>query len=144
VSGERAIELETWFNQPPEVVFEAWTDPRQLAAWFAAGAWEVTRVDFKATVGARWRIDFRHPSGDEYSEEGVLLKVVPGELLEFTLTQVGLRTETFETRVSVCFEAAHGGTRVRFRQVGFPDDTTRDGNQEGWESCFAKLRDSFG
>ena len=144
MSDERAIEIEAWFNQSPSEVFAAWTEPQQIAAWFAAGDWSVVRVDFKAIVGARWRIDFRHPTGNEYFEQGVLLKVVANELLEFTLTQVGLQTETFETRVMVSFDALHGGTRLRFKQFGFPDDAVREGNEEGWKSCIQKLREQLG
>jgi uncharacterized protein YndB with AHSA1/START domain len=144
VTKELEVEIEAWFSQPASEVFEAWSDPKQLAVWFAAGDWQVTHVAFEPVAGARWRIDFRHPSGDEYHEAGVVLSVVPHELLEFTLTQVGLAFEAFETRVTVVFEAAHGGTRVRFRQVGFRDDAIRDGNTAGWESCFAKLRELLG
>jgi uncharacterized protein YndB with AHSA1/START domain len=82
--------IEAWFAAPVSLVFDAWIEPRQLAAWFAAGDWQVTRVEFQPLAGARWQIDFVHPDGSEYSETGMLLDVKHAERLEFTLTQTGL------------------------------------------------------
>lgn len=139
------IVIETWFAAPVSLVFDAWTEPRQLAAWFAAGDWEVTRVEFQPVAGARWQVDFAHADGSKYSETGMLLDVRPAERLEFTLTQTGLELPALETHIVVTFAAENGGTRVVFRQTGFGiDRTRRDNNDAGWRTCFDKLRLALG
>jgi uncharacterized protein YndB with AHSA1/START domain len=139
------IRIEAWFAAPVSSVFDAWIEPRQLAAWFAAGDWQVTRVEFQPITGTRWQVDFAHPDGRRYSETGVLLDVKHAERLEFTLTQTGLELPALETHIVVTFTAENDGTRVVLRQTGFGlDRTRRDSNDAGWRTCFDKLRLALG
>ena len=141
MTHDEGLRIEAWFAASPSEVFEAWIDPQQLAVWFAAGEWRVTRVDFHPIPGAPWKIDFSHPDGSTYSESGTLLDVRHAERLEFTLTQTGLNLPEQETRVVVTFESSNDGTRLTLQQTGFGTDRPRrDSNDAGWRTCLEKLR----
>ena len=60
---------------PVKKVFRAWTDPRLMAKWLAAGADVVTSVTADVREGGRYRIEGRHAEGTPYSVNGTSLAV---------------------------------------------------------------------
>lgn len=135
------IRIEAWFDRPRAVVFAAWTTPDVVATWFAVQPWTVTEVQMTARAGENWRVDFRHPDGREYREEGTFKEVSVPDRLVFTLRQIGLGGLSPVTTITVTFDEQPGGTRVAFVQSGFEDPDQRAGNADGWSGCFQRLRE---
>ena len=72
------------FDAPREVVFKAWTDPKQLAKWFGPKGFTNPVCEADARVGGAWRIVMRAPDGTEHPCGGVYREVVVPERLVFT------------------------------------------------------------
>lgn len=72
------------FDAPGELVWNAWTDPKQVAQWWGPKGFTnpVCRLD--ARVGGAWHIVMRAPDGTEYPCGGVYREVVNPERLVFT------------------------------------------------------------
>ena len=86
-------------------------------------------------------IAYRGQDGRVIEESGAFLTVQAPELLEMTLTQRFDDGSTGpDTRLRVDFiERGSRATRMVFRQTGFTSAAMRDGNENGWRTCFDKL-----
>ena len=129
------------FDAPRELVFRQWMRAEDLAAWFAPETFEVTACALDARPGGAWRVTYRGRDGRVIEESGAFLTVKAPELLEMTLTQRFDDGSTGpDTRLRVEFiERSSRATRMVFRQTGFTSAAMRDGNENGWHTCFDKL-----
>ena len=78
-SNEREIVITRFFDAPPEVVFEAWTNPEQLAQWWGPEDFTNPVCELDVRVGGDWRIVMRAPDGAMYPCRGVYLEIVAPE-----------------------------------------------------------------
>jgi uncharacterized protein YndB with AHSA1/START domain len=136
------LEMTRVFNAPREIVYRAFTDPDQLAAWFGPVGFSVPRdtVDIDARPGGRQRFtmvsdenpDFTSPVDATFSE------VIENELLvgyEDMETPDG----TVRLTVRLEFHDENGGkTRLVLRQGPFTEEMLNM-TREGWGSSFTKL-----
>jgi len=63
---EREITLSRLFDAPREVVFDAWTDPRQIAAWWGPDGFTNTIQEMDVRPGGVWRFVMHGPDGVDY------------------------------------------------------------------------------
>ncbi|MEV7628186.1 SRPBCC domain-containing protein [Actinoplanes sp. NPDC089786] len=122
------------FDAPRALVYRAFVDPDQLAAWFGAVGWSVPRdsVSIDPVTGGHQRLTM--VSDDDPAQtsrvEATFLEVIENQLL------VG---EANGIRLSVEFHDEEGGrTRVVLIQGPYPDDVEGMA-REGWSSSFTKL-----
>ena len=86
-----AVLAEVFIAAPPERVFQAITDPKQMPLWW--GQQDLYRVtEWKADVrrGGRWQSDGVGADGRTFRVEGEYLEVDPPRLLVHTWIQVML------------------------------------------------------
>lgn len=81
---EREIVLTRIFDAPREAVFQAWTEPKQLARWWGPKMFTNPVCEVDARVGGAWRIVMRGPDGSEYPCGGVYREIARAERLAFT------------------------------------------------------------
>src|SRR6185369_4961866 len=53
-------------NAPRELVWQAWTDPKHLAAWFGPHGFRNTFHEFAPKPGGHWRFVMHGPDGTDY------------------------------------------------------------------------------
>ncbi|MEO7995609.1 MAG: SRPBCC domain-containing protein, partial [bacterium] len=70
-------------DAPRERVFQAWTDPEQLAQWFGPRDFTTAIPELDVHPGGRFRIVMRDADGVEYPISGVYTEVVPPEWLVY-------------------------------------------------------------
>jgi uncharacterized protein YndB with AHSA1/START domain len=128
------IQAQIHIAAPPERVFQALTDPRQLLQWWGQkGIYRPT--DWKADVrpGGRWRADgVSDAGGSPYHVAGAYVEVDPPRLVSYTW--VASWSGPLQTLVRWELEPADGGTLVRLRHSGFAEAPaqTQD-HYEGWQ-----------
>ena len=81
---EMEVTITRIFDAPRDVVFKAWTDPKQLAKWFGPKGFTNPVCEADARVGGAWHIVMRSPDGTEHPCGGVYREVVKPERLVFT------------------------------------------------------------
>jgi len=115
-SNEREIVITRLFDAPPEVLFEAWTDPEQLAQWWGPEGFTNPVCELDVRVGGSWRIVMRAADGAMYPCKGVYLEIVAPERLVFTNTAVDDQgTPVLDGLTTVTFEEEHGTTKLTLR-----------------------------
>lgn len=84
--GSPVLRLHRVFDYPREVVFDAWTDARLLARWFAPHGCTllVKRLDVHPGGGFHWCV--RNPAFGDCWTIGAFLEIVRPERLVFTST----------------------------------------------------------
>ncbi|MBB5342869.1 SRPBCC family protein [Tunturibacter empetritectus] len=143
-ASEREIVLSRVFDAPRKMVWEAWTDPKQVALWWGPKGFTTTIEEMDVRPGGVWKLVMHGPDGMEYLNKYVFLDVVPYERLAYTLRggRAGSREVQFEK--TAIFEDDAGGTRVTMRltfaSAEARDQNVRDyGSIEGAKQAFERL-----
>jgi uncharacterized protein YndB with AHSA1/START domain len=98
------------FDEPPEVVFDAWLDPKVARRWmFTTGDDTNVRCDIDARVGGWFIIVDRRPDGD-VEHAGQFLQIDRPRHLAFNFNLPALNGD-FD-RVTVDIHPAHGGCEL--------------------------------
>ena len=137
IGEERVLHLERLIAAPPERLFELWTDPELLARWFGPDGYDIPSYALDVRPGGKWRTTMRSPEGKLHTVSGVYRVIDKPRRLIFTWAwdqDDGSRGH--ETEVTVTFEPAPGGTRLRLMQQAFQDREARDSHGKGWSSSF--------
>jgi uncharacterized protein YndB with AHSA1/START domain len=134
---------------PRRLVFEAWTNPEIMQAWFGPAGMYCPSVKLDARVGGDYRIDV-HPDPETAKSltveesmtrhsvaSGTYTKVVPNELLQFTWLPSWNPNE--HSVVTVSLKDVEGGTEVTILHEGLTSEGSRDGHGKGWAGCLDKL-----
>ena len=127
------------FDVPRAVVFAAWTDPRQVASWWAPPGFEIPleSVEIEPRVGGRFHLTMVG-GGDSFPYRSEIVEFAPPELIVLRAEEIpeaGI-AETF-TRLE--FEA-DGEDRTRMTITSGPYTDEMRGNAEaGWIALFGNL-----
>jgi len=131
------------FAAPVERVYLAWTDPAQMAQWYAPNPrWNQSRIDVEAVPGGRYDVTMCHPDGDEVRMVGRYGDVLPNKRLSFTLTWLGDTAGEVETLVTVDFRAVPEGTELTFTHDRQIDLEAVKSTSEGWTG-FMEMLESY-
>jgi uncharacterized protein YndB with AHSA1/START domain len=133
------------FDAARALVYQAFTDPDQLAAWWGPIGNSLPRdemaFDVRPGGHQRWTEVSAADPRVRVNIQLDLEQVVDGELLDGTMHVTGRLPdglEPFETRVRIEFHDEPGGrTRLEVRQW-LPEDLASPGEQ-GWLEAFSKL-----
>ena len=138
---EHEIVITRVFDAPRELVFRAWTDPDQLAAWFGPAGMNTPRdsIEIDLRVGGPYRLRMVQPgSGREHAINYTVVEVVEPELLVLEhgpMPEVGMHHGTV-TRI----ELQEDGGKTRMMLTDGPYTAPGGGGADaGWESSFDKL-----
>ena len=143
-ASEREIVLSRVFDAPREMVWEAWTDPKQVALWWGPKGFTTTIEEMDVRPGGVWKHVMHGPDGTDYPNESVFLDVVLYERLVYRLRGGRAGGPEVQIEKAAIFEDGAGGTRVTLRltfaSAEARDQNVRDyGSIEGIKQNFEKL-----
>lgn len=72
---DREIVLARVIDAPRERVFNAWTDPVQLTAWFGPAGFTIETRTIDVRAGGSWRFDMVAPNGVRYDNRMTFLRI---------------------------------------------------------------------
>jgi uncharacterized protein YndB with AHSA1/START domain len=140
--SESGITITRTFAAPRELVFDAWTDPGQFAAWWGGKSVDVPAdsVTMDVRPGGAWKATMVLPDGNTINWVGDYVEVSrPGKLV-FTLTDDASSPDR-ET-LTVILTQVDGGTEMLVNQAGgFLPDDAYEAAIEGYNAFFDVMQD---
>jgi uncharacterized protein YndB with AHSA1/START domain len=130
----------------PETVFQAWTDPKQMARWWGPNCFTNPVCELDPRPGGAWRIVMRAPDGVEYECGGIYREVVPPARLVFSNNAFDHEGKVLlEGVTSVTFAAQGGKTKLTLetRMIGKVSYAAQmlAGMEAGWNQSLDRLTD---
>ncbi|HZO69273.1 MAG: SRPBCC family protein [Kribbellaceae bacterium] len=140
VTADQEVLITRVFEAPRERVFEAWTEPDQVAAWFGPGhavtPREGIRIDLR--VGGRYELTMVRPDGGEFAIGYEIVELLEPELIVLRsdpMPQAGMHEPTV-----VRVEFHDHGEKTRMTLTDGPLPSAGRGHAEaGWTAAFDKL-----
>src|SRR5467141_1222982 len=146
--AERVLVIERIFDAPPNLVFKAWTDPKQVAQWWGPKGFTNPVCDLDVRPGGAIRIHMRGPDGTVYPMTGVYNEVVEPERLVFTSAALDADgNPMFEVLTTVTFAEQSGKTKqiLRARVIKSTAEAAPyiKGMEAGWTQSLERLAESL-
>ncbi len=79
---DREIVIARVIDAPRDLVFDAWTDPEQLGAWFGPKGLEIETHEIEVREGGVWRFDMVGANGLRYDNRMTFLRIDRPHLIE--------------------------------------------------------------
>lgn len=137
------VVVEKFIAAPPERIWDAWTNPRELEKWFFSRT-----LSMDAKPNGSYRILWESAKDESHNHErwGNYLEFDPPYKLVFEWSGIGPKlnpaghaldpTDDFTTVVSITLTPVDGGTQVKLVHTGWGEGEawvdSRNGHQEGW------------
>lgn len=121
----RSIITSRVYDAPRRLVFEAWSDPHHLAAWWGPNGFTTTTSAFDMKPGGIWRFVMHGPDGRDYQNRIAFDEVVPPERLVYRHGG-GDDAEPIAFHVTVTFEDAGPGKTKLTLHALFPTAAERE------------------
>jgi len=138
-SSEREPVMTRILHAPRELVFKAWTDPKQVTQWWGPKGFTMLHCDVDLRPGGLCHYGMQSPDGSEMWGKFVYREIVEPERIVFTFAWEEEGERGRENLVTITFEEQGNKTRMTFRQAFFESISERDSHNSGWTSCFERL-----
>jgi uncharacterized protein YndB with AHSA1/START domain len=138
----REMVITRLFDAPRELVWKAWTDPKQMVKWWGPNGFSTTMISSDFRVGGSSRYTMHGPDGTNYPNRQDYLEIKPNEKIVYVHgddSDDGLRFQS-----TITFENHSGKTLLTLRAL-FPTAEVRDaivkehGAVEGGKQTLARL-----
>ena len=143
-SADRDLVLSRILDAPRELVWNAWTDPKQVAQWWGPKGFTNPVCELDVRPGGTILIHMRGPDGVVYPMAGVYQEVVEPERLVFTSAALDAEGKSlFEVLTTVTF-AEQGQKTKQTMQARVIKGTAKAapyiaGMEAGWTQSLERL-----
>jgi uncharacterized protein YndB with AHSA1/START domain len=138
--GMQSVRITHVFDAPRELVFAAWTDPEQVARWWAPDGFDIPpeSVEIEPWVGGRFNLTMVESAGDgRFWYRSEIIELSEPELIVLRgepIPEAGIE----ETITRVAFEEEEGRTRMSLTSGPYTDEM-RANAEAGWVQGIANL-----
>lgn len=134
VQGEREIVVMRVFDAPREMVFDAWSDPKQLVEWFGPEGFTTTIESFDLREGGEWVQVMHGPDGTNYPCTAMFTEVQRPEVIAYFNRGGREDDETVEFQSTVTFEEFGSAKTKLTIRMEFASAEERDENVRNYGS----------
>jgi uncharacterized protein YndB with AHSA1/START domain len=148
-SADRTLTTNRVFDAPRELVYKAWTEPKQFAQWFPPEHFTAPLCELDVRPGGALRIQMKGDddagefAGLVFPGKGVYTEVVPNERLAFTFEDASEGTTSPKMLMTVIFEDQGRKTKLTIHQtaetVAGYEELIKIGATEGLRQSLDKL-----
>lgn len=138
--GDSTLTIVRFLDGSREAVWDAWTNPEELAHWWWPEHFGTTyEVDLRVGGAYRFRTT-DYPGMGIIAVTGQFERIQPPELLVYTWRWEG--GDDPESRVTVEFLERAGRTELRLHHAGLSTPEERGNHDKGWNDCLDRLEAS--
>jgi uncharacterized protein YndB with AHSA1/START domain len=123
--ADREIVITRVFDAPRELIWNAWTDPKQIVQWWGPRGFTTTIDEMDVRPGGVWRHTMHGPDGTDYPNKNVFIEVVKPERIVYSLTGGKQGDRSTQAEVTWTFEAKGQKTKLTLRML-FPSAKSRE------------------
>ena len=135
------------YRAPRHLVWEVWTDPKHIIAWWGPFGPDETSAAIDLTVGGLFLVAMCAPDGTEHLSRGIIQEIIPhekivlaGDLEARDACGAGLPPGSI---ITVTFADTEDGTQLTLR-TEFPSPQARaDAEASRFASNWAKILDDL-
>ena len=121
-------------------VFQAFTDPAELAKWWAPEGFSEPSGAIDLRVGGSYRWSMRAPDGDMYVATGTFTEIDAPKKLVQTWQWEG---NDDVTTLTLLFHERGEETEIELLHEGFDEKARADKHEEGWIGCLQRVAGQF-
>ena len=138
--SDRTLVLTRVFQAPRSRVFEAWTRPALVAAWWGPEGYVTEHCEMDIRPGGSYRVSMRSPDGVVRWKRGIYQEIVAPERIVFTFAWEDVTgVPGHETVVTVTLEDMGAATRLTLIQTKFETVGWCEDHRRGWTSCLGRF-----
>ena len=119
MAAQLTVKLSRMVEASPQRVFEAMTDPEQVAEWWGPEGFTCPEVTLDLRVGGAYRIAMQPPEGELFHLAGEYLEVEPVSRLAYTFRWEPPDSDDRETVARLVLRERDGATEVELIQRQF-------------------------
>lgn len=123
--ADREILITRVFDAPRELVWNAWTDPKQVVQWWGPRGFTTTIHEMDVRPGGVWRHTMHGPDGTDYPNKSVFIEIVKPERIVYSHGGGKKGDPGVRFQATWTFEVEGGKTKLTLRMV-FPSAEARD------------------
>lgn len=141
-----AVVTETHIAAPPERVFQALIDPKQVMQWWTSDACQIDSFSMEARAGGRWQYDTKQSTMNvngvsKFHCEGEVLECDPPRTLAYTWVANWHDDKKRRTVVRWELWPVGNGTKVKITHSGLAqENTARRDYSSGWPGVVETLK----
>jgi uncharacterized protein YndB with AHSA1/START domain len=125
------------FKASPQRVYNAWTEPAQIARWFGPAGITVLESVFEPRAGGRLMIHSRSAEGEDHRVSGTVREAIPNRKVIYTWAWQS--TPERQSLVTVELKPDGDGTLLVLTHEQFFDEGARDRHNHAWNAVLDKL-----
>jgi uncharacterized protein YndB with AHSA1/START domain len=144
VAADLSFRLSRIIQASPQRVFEAMTDPEQVAAWWGPKGFSCPEVTLDVRVGGGYRIAMQPPEGELFHLVGEYIDVQPPFRLAYTFRWEPPDPDDRETVARLALHERDSATEVLLSQGPFATEARRELHEAGWTESLARLAGHLG
>ena len=133
------------FAFPQAMVFQAWTDPEQLAHWWGPKGFSLSVLAMDFRVGGIWEYILHGPDGTDYPNRAVFEEIDPYQRLVMFNTGGHVVDKHLTSRLIATFDARENGClvtlRMQFKDQSALDTAKARGAESGGQQSLERLAD---
>jgi uncharacterized protein YndB with AHSA1/START domain len=143
-AGAGEVRITHVFDAPREAVFAAWTDPDQVAKWWAPDGFDIPpeSVTIEPRAGGRFHLKMVDSAGDaEFPYRAEIVEISHGELIVLkaeAIPEAGIE----ETVTRITFDTDGARTRMTVTSGPYTEEMRRNA-EAGWVDLMAGLERSL-
>jgi uncharacterized protein YndB with AHSA1/START domain len=126
---------------PRPLVFDALTEPDELAKWWGPSGFTAPSVEVDLRVGGSYRIAMQPPDGDLFYLAGEFREIDPPARLAYTFRWEDPDPDDQETLVTLTLRDLGASTEVIFTQGEFATEGRRALHHQGWTDSLDRLQE---
>ncbi len=116
---DREIVVTRLFDAPRELIWNAWTDPKQIVQWWGPRGFTTTIHEMDVRPGGVWKQTMHGPDGTDYPGQSVFIEVMKPERIVYSMRGGRKGDPAHQFEATWTFEAQGDRTRLTLRML-FP------------------------